>query len=272
MSRKDQVVETPDDRNKKALLDAAHRLILERGGISLRLDDLSLDMVSAEAGLSRATAYRTWASKDDFELDLLCDLAGPNAHGAGAFDQETINLATRLVASNLDKLGDPTGRGELQREVIRLAAGQNFEAAKLSVDWRAYVALSATALTMPDSPRKSLILDALGRAEETFLNRMSAFYEDMSTILGLRLRQGIGDYRHVAAAGAAVVEGLSLRHLVNPGLVDSPLTMPGPGGPEEWTLAAWGFFGVINQLTEPDPDYDPQAALAKYFMRMSGAE
>ena len=270
MSSHPEAQDSVEERHRRTLLDAAHRLIEQQGGISLRLDELTLEMVGAKAGVSRATVYRTWPNRDEFETDLLCDLAGPNGAGAGAFDQETINIATRMVAENLDDLATPESRRNLMREVVREAAAESFRAATTSVDWRGYVALSATVMTMSSGTRRDRVTQALQAAEAMFLDKMATFYEDMGLILGLRIREGVGTYRHVAAAGAAVVEGLSIRHLLNPDLVDHPLIVEGTRGPEEWSLAAYSFFGVIEQFTEPDPTYDARSALAAYLLRKSG--
>lgn len=47
-----------------ALLDAARRLVLERG-----YDEVSVGMIASEAGVGRQTLYRRWPSKAELVLD-----------------------------------------------------------------------------------------------------------------------------------------------------------------------------------------------------------
>jgi AcrR family transcriptional regulator len=51
---------------QKAILDAAARLLVERG-----LDTVSMDAVADLAGVSKATIYRWWPSKQSLALDAL---------------------------------------------------------------------------------------------------------------------------------------------------------------------------------------------------------
>ena len=84
-------------------------------------------------------------------------------------------------------------------------------------------------------------------------------------------------YTHVAAAAAALVEGLALRQILaeaqrgNPGsrmhqlphldleqLISAPLPGPGIDGKlAVWSLAALAFTGILDTFVEPDPNYSP---------------
>ena len=106
---------------------------------------------------------------------------------------------------------------------------------------------------------------------------MAEFYQLMGDGLGLRLRSPAYSYTHLAAATAALVEGLALRQILaeaqhgNPGsrthqhqnldleqLISSPLPGPGiDGKPAVWSLAALAFTGILDTFVEPDPDYSP---------------
>lgn len=227
-------------------------------------------MVITEAGVSRSTGYRAWENKEAFETALLCDLAGPSWQDTAAFDEETIKLAQNTVAENLPMLATPEGRHRLTREVIRVAARRNYEAVAASPQWRTYVALSATVLTMnEESGRRESIHVALSQAERTFTSKMTIFYERMGTVLGLRVRDADCGYDRITGIGAAVVEGLGLRQLLTPDIVNTPITIQGPDGLEEWTLAAWGFYAIICLVTEPDPNYHPQVALGEYLKALT---
>lgn len=256
---------------KRRVLDTAMRLVEEAGGLRVSLEHLALDHVIREAGVSRTSVYREWPSKDAFYLDLLCELAGPSWQGTAAFDEETIKLTRDVVAERLHLLGTPDGRWRLIREAVRQAARQNFLAVVDSTQWHTYVTLTATAMSLPDEAQER-VRASLHAAESVFVSRMSNFYEDMSVVLGFTLKKPIHSFETLAAVGASVVEGLGLRHVLMPALVDKVITLEGPEGPEDWHLAALGFLGVLEQVIELDPDYDPTTALPKYLKRLAERE
>ena len=266
-------VSTPDnsetiDRLRRRLLDVATELVEGAGGISVALD-ITLDTVMKAAGVSRSTMYRAWERKEEFELDLLCTLAGPTWQGTAAFDAETIALARTLVAGRLDLLHTPDGRWRLLRETIRQAANRNYEAVVHSAQWRSYVALTATVVTMSKEANRERVKQSLQDAENVFIDRMAVFYEDMAIIFGLRLRDHDMTYHRLAAVGAAIVEGLGLRQLLASEAVNTPLTIEGPDGPEQWSLAAYGYYNAISGLIELDPDYDFNTALTTYLTKLA---
>ena len=253
------------------MLDAAHDMVSEAGGLSVSLDRLALDDVCARSGVSRSSAYRAWSSKDEFNLDVLRDLAGPSWQGTAAFDKETIEHASAIVAENLAALSTPAGRWGLVREVVRVAAKRNFIAVGQSTEWRTYVALTATLITFAredDSVRRE-VQAALRSSELKFIGMMASFYDDMSVILGFKLRSPHTSWETLAAMGAAVIEGLALRQIIAPDIVNAEVSLEEDSGLKEWSLASLGFMAIVDTLVELDEDYDPQAALAEYLKRLS---
>ena len=253
------------------MLDAAHEMVSEAGGLSVSLDRLALDDVCARSGVSRSTAYRVWSSKDEFNLDVLRDLAGPSWQGTAAFDKQTIELASAIVAENLASLSTPAGRWTLVREVVRVAAKRNFDAAGQSTEWRTYVALTATLITLErenDAVRQE-VQEALRASEIKFTGMMASFYDDLSVILGIKLRPPHTSWETLAAMGASFIEGLALRQMIAPDIVDAIVNITDKDATEEWSLAALGFMAIVDTLVELDDDYDPQAALAAYLKRLS---
>lgn len=256
---------------RRRMLDAAQRLVEQAGGLSVHLGNLPLDRVIKEAGVARTSVYREWDNKEAFYLDLLSDLAGPGWQGTAAFDEETIKLARNVVADRLDQLQTPGGRRRVLEEAVRQGARQNFGAVVASTAWRSYVTLTATLLSSPEETRRR-IQESLQAAEQVFLERMSDFYADMTVILGLRLRSHVKSFQTLAAVGASVVEGLGLRQMLIPDVVNAPVLVEGPDGPEEWHLAALGFLGILDALVEPDPAYNYPEALATYLKRLAERE
>lgn len=257
---------------RRRMLDAGQRLVSQAGGLRISLEHLSMDGVIKEAGVPRASAYREWSSREAFQLDLLCDLAGPSWQGTAAFDEETIRLVRQIVADNLELLSTVDGRRRLLHEVVRQGAHQNFETLTSSPQWLAYVTLTGAVMSIDDDGQKERVLGALRNSEGTFIGRMGDFYEDLSIVFGFRLRRGVPNFRVVAALGAAVVEGLALRRVIAPDVVDTPVMVDGPSHQEAWHLASVGFLAVLEQMIEPVDDYDFATALPKYLNALSDRE
>ncbi len=253
------------------MFEAARQLVYEQG-VQISLEELSFEQVIALAGVSRSSAYRVWPYKGDFVQDLLCDLAGPNWLGTAAFDEETLQAAEQVVSANVDKLGSPEGRREVLLEAVRVGVNRNFQAIAASSEWHIYVALNAAVGSAGNDEGRLRIAAALQHSEMTFIDRMTEFYGHMIAALGLELREGY-TVRHMAMAGASVVEGLALRWLLvkavdraqRPPIVPDhgwtladvlgrPIPAPGRAAnanQEEWTLAAVAFLGVIDVMTKP---------------------
>ena len=88
------------EARKQAILQAAFELLEERG-----LAATSMDAVAERAGVSKATIYRWWDSKELLALDALYaawDTAGPVARQTGTLRAEMLALVrpwVRLVAT-----------------------------------------------------------------------------------------------------------------------------------------------------------------------------
>ena len=126
------------------MLTTARDLVLAFG-VTVSLEDLSLEDVIRHAGVPRSSVYRIWPYKGDFVDDLLCHMAGPDWFGAAAFDQDTIDLALKVAADHEQMLGTPGGRRAVVLEAARQAVLRYFRAIVTSREWQIYIALVATA-------------------------------------------------------------------------------------------------------------------------------
>jgi AcrR family transcriptional regulator len=250
-----------DEQTRRQMLDAASGALSE-AGLTVSLEHLSYEAVIQRAEVSRSAAYRIWATKEDFFDDLICELAGPKWQGTAAFDQETIDIAVSTVASRADQLSDPQGRLDALAEACRIGAERNFQALAALPQWRTYVALNATVLSMPESELKRRVQARLRESEAMFLANMAEFYRRMAAYLGYRLRAPFeGDFMVLAAVGAAVVEGLGLRRIVSPDIVAKTYRMAAFGSSvvADWSVPAIGFTSVLISMVEPDPTFDSSA-------------
>ena len=92
----DVTVEAPQrgrprsERARKAILEAAAELLLARG-----LSAVSMDAVAERAGVSKATIYRWWATKETLALDALYTewaAAQPQARDTGSLRGDLLSL------------------------------------------------------------------------------------------------------------------------------------------------------------------------------------
>ena len=246
---------------------AAAREIVSRAGVTVRVEELSLEQVIQHARVPRSSVYRIWPYKEDFVNDLLCHLAGPDWLGGTVFDEQTIETVTRVVADNRHRLGTASGRRAVLREAVRQGVRRNLLAVTESRERRIFTALAATARS------GDAIRAELERTEVSLIGRMSEFYREVTSTLGLRPRRPEYTYRHMALAGAALVEGFALRARIvqdaeqDPDdpqwtlgrLIGEPLPGPGlDGEPVDWSPAAVAFLGLIDTFLEPDPDVGPR--------------
>lgn len=242
---------------EQRLLSTAKTLI-EGHGLTVSLTHLRLDELMDLAGVPKTSFYRVWGSKDAFFTRLLEELVQLDGGVAGSYDPQTLEVSRAVVMKHQDMLGDAEGRRRVLTEAIRQGAERNFVAIRGSKRWQNYIAILATVPGIADEDTRERLVAALRAAEAYFLGQMAAFYEEVLPLFRYRLREGV-TASHVAAVGAAVVEGLVQRSVVSPELVDGPI--PGPaidGGTTDWHPAAIGFLGVVQALIEPIED-DPSA-------------
>ncbi len=248
------------------LLAAARQMVGEAGGLSISLDDVTLEKVIKRAAVSRTSAYRVWPNREAFAVDLLCDLVATDSFEAGASGFDVVPAVRTLLADRLGELGDEAGRRAVLRAAARLGAGLNYERMHRSIGWRNQVVLAAALVSMRDPDGRARVADAIEDGESAWAATMGRFYEDVCVLLGLRPRPGVS-FEQVAAAGAAVLEGVCLRQLLSPGQVERPV--PGAGeGAEGMPLAEYLFTVVIESLVELDPKYEPSTAIADYARRL----
>lgn len=249
-----------EEEARDRLIAAGEALVAETG-LTVGLDHLRFEEVIARSGVPRSTAYRTWPSKDDYYVELMCHLAGPSWAGTAAFDEATIAVATEVIMGRIHKFHDPAERRAAVLEACRRGAEQNFKTLCSSPDWRTYVALNGAAMSMVEGTTRDRLVKALQDAEGGFVARMQGFYERMCSIVGVRMRPEYnGDFGKLAAVGAAVVEGLGLRNFLNPEILAERYerTKFSDEGITDWSLPAIGFTAILDALTEPDPDWTPE--------------
>ncbi|WP_139256870.1 TetR/AcrR family transcriptional regulator [Herbiconiux ginsengi] len=255
---------------RRRVLDAALERV-EGIGLTIGFEHLVMDDLIREAGVPRSSTYRLWDSKEAFVSDLLIEIASETSNKLA--DDETLEISERILFDNLELLTEETDRRRVMYEVIRVALEHNYRAVIASVPWQSYVGLSATLLSNLESSAREEIERALRAGSDAFIDRMAEFHKWFSTILGYRIRaEWNGDYRPYAVVISAVVEGLGLRHLGNPGVVDASYRGPATitSDDPEWALPAIALVAILERFLEQDPDFDAEANV-EMLRRMKAA-
>jgi len=79
-----------DEKARVAILDSAAELLLERG-----LEKVSMDAIARQAGVSKATIYRWWPTKESLALDSVYrqwSATRPEPHQTGSVSEDLIAL------------------------------------------------------------------------------------------------------------------------------------------------------------------------------------
>ncbi|WP_382307730.1 TetR/AcrR family transcriptional regulator [Herbiconiux sp. UC225_62] len=255
---------------RRRVLDAALERV-EGIGLTIGFEHLVMDDLIREAGVPRSSTYRLWDSKEAFVSDLLIEIAAETSNKLA--DDETLEISERILFDNLELLTQEDDRRRVMYEVIRVALEHNYRAVIASVPWQSYVGLSATLLSHLESSAREEIERALRAGSDAFIERMAEFHKWFSTILGYRIRaEWNGDYRPYAVVISAVVEGLGLRHLGNPGVVDASYRGPATISSDdpEWALPAIALVAILERFLEQDPDFDAEANV-EMLRRMKAA-
>jgi AcrR family transcriptional regulator len=247
-----------DNQIRDAMLTAGAQLVDQTGGLTVSLGHLSYETIIANAGVSRSAAYRLWPYKDEFYVELVEKLAGPDWQHSSNINDASIELAERLLTEARSDLATPAGRQGVLRQGIRQVVELNFNDIVVSTRWRTYVAITATLLSTPDGHDKARVLTALRAAEQDFVNTMAQFYEAIFTALGYRLRPPFDSWELLTSIAASLLEGIALRQQALPEFTDRRFSIDGPDGTEDWSLPALAYMTLIEQMVEPDPDFDPQ--------------
>ncbi|MDT0165791.1 hypothetical protein Q9R32_09500 [Actinotalea sp. AC32] len=254
---------------RRRMIQQGHHVIRERG-LTVGLDDIRMEDLIAAAQVPRSSVWRLWTSKAEYSAELISTAVDPDGADLrrANFDPTSRDVAVEMLGTFEGRLGTPEERRAALCELTRVLTRRNVERLVASPAWRTYSALLATAPAVTPTEARARLVGRLEEAEAQYHDAMTTFYETVFPRLGLRLRRPEYTYRHLAVAGAGVVEGLALRGVLASLATDDsapvsavahPLAatlaenLPGPGE-GEWGLVALAVMGVVDAFVEPDPD------------------
>ena len=236
---------------------------IERQGMTVSLEHISLERVIAESGVSRASAYRHFANKAEFLTDVLTTVVrSTRLEGESPAEVEEL---LGLLTQHEDGLSTEQGRRDLAVEGLRRAARSDFERIATSPQWHTYVALHATCRGLPHGELRSQVLEALADTEAQFTAQRAVVYARLATLLGYRLVPPLTapeGFLVMADAAGALMTGLMVRTGILRDTGPDLMRLAAHGSTEtaEWTWPAFHLAGLILAHLEPDPDITWDAA------------
>lgn len=245
-----------DAETERRMLDAALAMV-NRSGLTVGLDHISFEDVIRDAGVSRTAAYRRWPYKDLFFSDMLRELAQGTGPAGAVNEQNALPLLRSVLGGRHADLESPQGQRDLVSEMLRLAAVNDFEALHNSPEWRTYLALQATFLSLPSGALRDEIKASLAASEKRFVDRVARGWEQMATGLGYRLRPDSGaSFELIATLAIACMRGLVLMALADEELLTRRVRAnpTGARGSADWSLSSMGAASFGLTFLEPDPD------------------
>lgn len=247
-----------DEETERRMLDAALAMI-NRTGLTVSLEHISFEDVIRDARVSRSAVYRRWPYKDLFFSDLLKELARATAPAATVSEETGMEVLRRVLAAHRGDLASTNDRHDLVTEMVRLAAVADFEAVYSSTEWRTYLALQVTFLSLPGGELRDEIQVALARSEQGFTDRIARAWERAAAVLGYRLRPETGgSFATIATLASAALRGMVTMALANPELATRRVQAnpAGAGTSADWSLIGMAAASIAATFLEPDPDVE----------------
>jgi AcrR family transcriptional regulator len=241
-----------DQETAQRMLQAAVAMV-HRAGLTVSLDHISFEDVIRDAGVSRSAVYRRWPYKDLFFSDLVKELAKDAT--PAAITSAELELMRRVVSDHLDWLATPELRHSLVIELIRQLSLFDFQTLYGSAQWRTYLALQATFMSLADGELRDQVRAALAQSEQGRRSRVASAWQQLAGLFGYRLRPELGaTFETLAALLDATMRGLVIMALPMPELAahQAQARPFGAAHEDEWSLPALGLASIASAFLEPD--------------------
>ena len=239
---------------RQRLLDLAMERLVDQG-VGIGLDAIRMEKVIADAGVSRASAYRCWPHRDDFLADALVHTIRQTA--LLPEQPEDIARLVRLI-EGADLL-DEAARRDLVVEALRASVDADIRRLVASPPWRLFMALSTTVATIEDDTLRETVREELATMEESFVARRAEVYGGVCQMIGYR---PTAPWSHeqglvvLSQQAGLLMRGIASRALVDPGWLDEriPAALFGSRRTADWSQGEMALTGLVLGHLEPNPD------------------
>src|SRR5690606_9252746 len=159
------------------------------------------------------------------------------------------------LVDHLDWLRRPHLLPALIAPVCRPRALTALETFRHSIERRTYLALHATLLSLPDGDLPQQVHELLSNSEQEQIAGLAGFFEQVSILVGCRLRQGMGSFADVARLITAAIRGMVVMAPANPALSTHRVHANPFGAPKAaaWSQPALAMASIVTAFLEPDP-------------------
>jgi hypothetical protein len=197
---------------------------------------------------------RVFDSQEAYQQAVLQTIAGSDS-------ANLVAVGDRVIAEVLD--GADLSTAELRftcfLEICRVGGNATAEILGKDPMWKAWMgiwALAASGNPATTGAISSQMAANYARIDEEALVR----YTDAMAFLGVKIRAPF-DVTHFARAVSSLLEGCSLRGMVDPDAM-APFALPtGPGGAmQTWTPQSAAFVAIARSMFEPDFDWVADAS------------
>lgn len=231
------------DETRQLILEAALRLLLERGAIA-GVQHIRLQEVLRSVGLTTGAAYRIWADQDEFHRDLAVEMVG-------------LRFAPP-VSSASTAIREVLATGGSIEDVVRTAAQDHvdyistFHLEPESRDSHAFITALALRTAAGSWPELRV---ASAERHRGSIDAFAEFYGALLQRFGRRIREPLTIVDFTEAM-AALGEGFAIRAAEGLGhpVYDIPDGAELPSG--RWTLFGIGIQGLLAAFTVPVEDSD----------------
>lgn len=240
---------------RERILATALTQIVTRG-LTVGLDHLSLERVIAASGVSRATAYRIWPSKQQFLADVI--VASVRSTTLDVDSEAEVGRIVALLDDHPDFATDPATRRHVVVDGLRISIEADLGRMVDSPQWATYLALSATSRGLPDGVLKAEVRSALAEADQRFTTHRVTVYARLPRLLGYRLRPPLDEATGLlllSQAAGALMTGFVVKIDSQPHLLTDTFALAAFGAGElVWTAPGYALTGLVLSYLEPDPE------------------
>ena len=251
-----------EQETRERVLDLAGERLVEHG-LSVGLDAVGMERIIADAGVSRASAYRCWPHREGFLADVLVHAIGRTR--LIPEDDDDIDRLLGVLEARRDELGTEQGRRDVVVEALRISLDADIRRTLASPKWRLLLALSVTHRTLPDEGLRDVVAGSLAELERAFVQRRARIYAAMAELIGYRQCapwSGDEGFMMLSELAGLTMRGVLSRALSDPDWLDrrTGLTLFGTSRPAPWSQPEIAMMTVLLTHLEPDPavEWTPQ--------------